>query len=60
MAENVLSGIDVDKSSRAQLRQNLDKYFNETELRNLCFDMGIDYEGLSSGQVRYDRPRPDR
>jgi len=49
MAENVLSGVDADRSSRAQLRQNLDEYFNETELRNLCFDMGIDYEGLSSG-----------
>jgi len=47
MAENVLSGIDADKSSRAQLRRVLDEYFNETELRNLCFDMGIDYEGLS-------------
>ena len=49
MAENILSGVDADRSSRAQLRQNLDDYFNETELRNLCFDMGIDYEGLSSG-----------
>ena len=49
MAENVLSGVDTDRSSRAQLRRVLDEYFNETELRNLCFDMGIDYEGLSSG-----------
>ena len=49
MAENVLSGVDADRSSRAQLRRVLDEYFNETELRNLCFDMGIDYEGLSSG-----------
>jgi len=49
MAENVLSGVDADRSSRAQLRRVLDEYFNETELRNLCFDIGIDYEGLSSG-----------
>ncbi len=49
MAEDVLGGVDTDRSSRAQLRRVLDEYFNETELRNLCFDMGIDYEGLSSG-----------
>jgi tetratricopeptide (TPR) repeat protein len=49
MSENVISSVDADKSSRAQLRRVLDEYFNETELRNLCFDMGIDYEGLSSG-----------
>jgi len=30
----------------AQLRRLLDESFNETELRNLCFDLGIDYESL--------------
>jgi len=34
---------------QAQLRQILDNYFNEAELNNLCFDLNIDYESLSSG-----------
>jgi hypothetical protein len=40
----------------AQYRQSLIAAFNESELRNLCFDMGIDFEELSatnkSGKVR--------
>ena len=29
-----------------KLRQNLATYFSESELRDLCFDLGIDYETL--------------
>ncbi len=32
--------------SLAQLRQQLTTLFNESELRNLCFDLGVDYESL--------------
>lgn len=31
---------------RVRLRQVLTDYFNEDELRDLCFDLGIDYESL--------------
>jgi serine/threonine protein kinase len=41
---------------RAELRHKLDCYFSEEELRNLCFDLGIDYEALpaqgKSGKAR--------
>ena len=46
MADNLP---DADMAKRAQLRQTLVESFNETELRDLCFDLGIDYESLSSG-----------
>jgi len=42
--------------SRAKLRRNLDQYLNESELRDLCFDMGIDYDGLP-GQSKKDKAR---
>ena len=32
--------------SLAQLRRQLTSLFNESELRNLCFDLGVDYESL--------------
>src|SRR5579859_280644 len=34
---------------RKKLRQILTEYFNEDELRELCFDINIDYENLSAG-----------
>jgi hypothetical protein len=41
---------------RTNLRQFLDEHFNDEELRNLCFDLKIDYESLpaqgKSGKVR--------
>ncbi|WP_420632013.1 TIR domain-containing protein [Candidatus Leptofilum sp.] len=33
-------------SPQVALRENLNNYFSETELRVLCFDLGIDYEDL--------------
>ena len=30
----------------AELRQNLDEYFNDGELRNLCFDLDVSYDNL--------------
>lgn len=40
----------------SQLRQNISDYFNEGELRNLCFDIGTDYENLL-GSTKSDRAR---
>ena len=31
---------------QVKLHQVLDNYFNEQELRDLCFDMGVEYEDL--------------
>jgi hypothetical protein len=39
-----------------ELRRTLIKYFNESELKNLCFDLAIDYETLP-GQSKPDRVR---
>jgi hypothetical protein len=41
---------------RAKLRQNLDQYFNESELRDLAFDMNVDYESLG-GKGKSDKAR---
>jgi hypothetical protein len=35
------------KVDRVKFRQFLTDYFNDDELRELCFDMGIDYENLA-------------
>ncbi len=39
-----------------KLRLKVTKYFNESELRNLCFDMNIDYEDLD-GNNKSDKAR---
>jgi hypothetical protein len=39
----------MEQQHLTQLRQLLTKYFNESELRTLCFDLRIDYENLGSG-----------
>ncbi len=31
---------------RTELRDFIDRYFDDNELRELCFDLGIDYENL--------------
>jgi len=38
------------------LRKTIDKRFNEGELRTLCFDLGVDYDGLP-GQGKVDKAR---
>ncbi len=47
----------VNPSSRTVLREVLVRYFNDDELHNLCFDLGIDYDdlggdGSKSGKAR--------
>ena len=39
-----------------QLRDILVAYFNDNELRNLCFDLGIDYEKLG-GDAKSSKAR---
>ncbi len=34
---------------RIQLRLNMEKYFDEGELRTLCFDLDFDYDNLEGG-----------
>ena len=40
----------------AQLRRNLEYFFDESELRNLCFDLRIDYDNLR-GESKSDKVR---
>jgi len=53
LAQPVLSLEQVD---RVKLRQVLVTYFNESELRDLCFDLKIDYETLP-GDNKGDKAR---
>ena len=41
---------------RASLRKNLVEWFDDSELHDLCFDMGVDYEGLK-GEAKSDKAR---
>jgi hypothetical protein len=41
---------------RVTLWQNLVAYFNDSELRDLCFDMNVDYESLN-GENKADKAR---
>lgn len=43
--------------NRAQLRQLIIAAFNEGEMRTLCADLGIDYEGLPGGSGKEDKAR---
>lgn len=38
------------------LRQNLADHFSDSELRDVCFDLGVDYDGLT-GQSKADKAR---
>ena len=45
------SGVDFGEGGSREeylvtLRQKLEEYFDDGELRTLCFDLGIDYDGL--------------
>ncbi len=39
-----------NEQNTARLRRILVNYFNVSELRNLCFDFGVDYEDFSSSK----------
>ena len=39
--------VDMAQTERlSQLRQNLIDHFSDGELRDLCFDLGVDHENL--------------
>jgi hypothetical protein len=42
--------------NRVKLRQVLVKGFNESELKTLCFDLGVDYDSLP-GEHKDDKAR---
>lgn len=46
----------MDQELLSNLRQVLNERFNESELRDLCFDLGVDYESLL-GEGRADKAR---
>jgi len=49
--------VDMAQTERlSQLRQNLIDHFSDGELRDLCFDLGVDYENLP-GQTKADKAR---
>ncbi|MBK8905338.1 MAG: hypothetical protein IPM53_29415 [Anaerolineaceae bacterium] len=51
-----ISAPAVGRAELVELRQNLNEAFNTTDLRNLCWDLGIDYENLS-GENKLDKTR---
>lgn len=52
----VMEQRDQNQASIAGLRRLLTDTFNDSELRNLCFDFGVDYENLS-GPGKSDKVR---
>lgn len=46
----------LGREDLADLRRKLNEAFNETDLQNICFDLGIDYENLS-GDNKLDKTR---
>lgn len=50
--ESAVGPATLNTQTQQMLHDILDDYFNEQELRDVCFDMGIDYEDLPfSGQT---------
>jgi hypothetical protein len=47
--------MSLDTDHLIQLRQALDAHFNESELRDLCFALGVDYENLPGARARATR-----
>jgi hypothetical protein len=43
----VSKSIPSSQNSMLLLRNNLNNYFSESELRSLCFDLAVDYENLA-------------
>ncbi len=51
--DSALSGLNVDS---VQMRQVLTEKFNDQEVRNLCFDLAVDYDDLP-GLAKGDKAR---
>jgi hypothetical protein len=56
MVRTLLSQPPTERLDTAKLRQILIDYFNESELRDLCFDLNVNYESLL-GTSTSDRAR---
>jgi hypothetical protein len=50
------AGIELTVEYRAMLGENLEKWFDIAELRDLCFDIGVQYESLK-GETKPNRAR---
>jgi hypothetical protein len=48
--------LSVSSEEWAALRRQLDEAFNDSELRNLCFDLGVSYDDLN-GENKSDKAR---
>lgn len=46
----------LEQMKQAQLRHKITAYFNESELRDLCADLNVDYENLP-GEAKADKVR---
>lgn len=53
---NTSSTTEADHINMAKLRAFMDKHFNESELKNICFDLQVDYENLE-GPTKADKVR---
>ena len=56
VGENILKAIAKAQVDPVRLRQILTNYFDMSELRTLCFDLGVDYESLP-GDGKGDKAR---
>jgi hypothetical protein len=50
------SGSDLDHANLVKLFQKVDRHFDDSELRDLCFQLGVTYEDLP-GPGKRDRAR---
>ena len=52
----IASLVGQPETYRVRLRMMIDDHFNKSELQTLCFDMGVDYDGLN-GENKSDKAR---
>ncbi len=50
------TGSDLDHANLVKLFQKIDRYFNDSELRGLCFQLNVEYEDLA-GRIKRDKAR---
>ena len=56
MLHSASKEVPVEVVDRSALRHNITTYFNASELRNLCFDLNVDYDNLQ-GEGKGDKAR---
>lgn len=50
------SGSDIEQANLVKLFQKIDRHFNDADLRDLCFQLNVEYENLA-GQGKRDKVR---